>query len=188
MSLATEVYGAELDLIQDVGIRNFTEHALGKIPLYHYTIGASSTGKYHPRQSAGESGLTRHVRAVVYFSTAFCRSFGLEGKDKDIVISACLLHDSCKLGLQMQKYTHKQHDKIAADFLLTLGKDYGLPYEDLIRICTAIAFHAGPWTEHPKKKRFPEDYSKIEMVVHLSDMASAQKEVNLEFLQENLIG
>lgn len=188
MNKALEFYGEELDYIVDPVIRNFTEYSLNKIPNYHFLIPASSTGKYHPQQSLGEMGLTRHTRAVVYFARAFSRSYQLTEKETDIVISACLLHDSCKLGLHMQKYTHKLHDKIAADFILELGRSYEIPMSDLMQICTAIAFHAGPWTEHPKKKQFPDDYSKIETVVHISDMASAQRAVSLDFLEQNLIG
>lgn len=189
MSRANEMFGAELELIENDTIRGFTELCINKLPAYFWLVPSSSTGKYHCAQSNGTGGLYRHTRAVVYFSQIFCRAYNLEGKDKDIVISACLLHDGLKYGMVMQKFTTKTHDKEMADYVLELGKSYpAIAYQDLMSICTGIAFHFGRWTAHPKAKRFPEDYSKIETVVHLADMASAGKEVNLEFLQENLIG
>ena len=149
---------------------------------------SSSTGKYHNKQSNGEGGLLRHSKAVVYFASILCRAYGIEGKQKDIVTSACILHDIVKYGLVMQKYTTKTHDKEGADFILNLGKDFKeLPYDDLLAICCGVAYHMGQWTTHPKKKRFPEDYTNTEVIVHLADMCSAGKEVSLGFLEQNIM-
>jgi 23S rRNA maturation-related 3'-5' exoribonuclease YhaM len=189
MSLATETFGRELGLIADDTLRNFTEYVLTKAPTYFWVVPSSSTGKYHSRQSNGDGGLVRHTKAVVYFSEILCRAYSVEGKDKDIVVASCVLHDVVKYGLVMEKYTTKTHDKEGANFILALGRPFeGLDSEDLGRIVQNVGLHMGQWTKHERAKKFPEEYRVDELIVHLADMCSAGKEVNLEFLQENLIG
>lgn len=189
MSRAYDYLGAELKQIEDAGIRDFTEQVLSVAPMYFWVVPSSSTGKYHCAQSNGTGGLVRHTRAVVYFAGILCRAYALEGRDKDIIVSACILHDVVKYGLTMQKFTTKIHDKDGANFILNTGKQSVLIDKHTVNdIAQAVGHHMGRWTTHERAKKFPEDYTTRELIVHLADMCSAGKEVNLEFLQENLIG
>jgi 23S rRNA maturation-related 3'-5' exoribonuclease YhaM len=193
---AREYFGAELDLIKDDGVRQFTEFALNKAPTYFWVVPSSSTGKYHPSQSNGKGGLVRHTRSAVYFAAdRLCRAYNVEGLDRDVVISAVLLHDLVKYGQPMQKYTTKDHDKTGADYIYALykglaekGEAEEISKDTVGSICKAVAFHFGRWTTEGRAKQFPQDYTVLETIVHLADMVSAGKEVNLDFLQESLIG
>lgn len=183
MSLATETFEQELNQIQDKTIRDFTIHVLEKAPPYFWVVPSSSTGKYHSRQSNGEGGLVRHTKGVVYFAGIFCRAYNIEGKYKDRIIAACLFHDVCKYGITMQKYTTKTHDKEASVFVYKLGETFtGLDKTDLVEICNICLHHMGQWGVHERVKKFPEAYTTAELILHLSDMASAGKEVSLDFL------
>lgn len=180
----------EVSLIQDEGIRSFTQYVLDRAPNYFWTVPSSSTGKYHPRQSNGIGGLIRHVRSMVYFAGILCRAYSVEGKEKDIVISACILHDLLKYGDPMQKHTTKTHDKEGADYVFKLGVSYCTEVEQpvvtkqtVLDICKAIAYHMGQWTSDNRKKMFPEEYTRTELIVHLADMVSAGNQVNLDFLE-----
>ena len=189
MSRAEDLLGNELRQIEDDNIREFTKSALDKAPAYFWLVPSSSTGKYHPAQSNGTGGLVRHTRSATYFAGILCRAYNLEGREKDIVISSVILHDIVKYGLVMEKYTTKTHDRDGAGFLAKLAIDFeGIAKKDVSEICNAVAYHTGRWTSHNRAKKFPEEYATAELIVHLADMCSAGKEVNLEFLQENLIG
>lgn len=190
-----EDFKQELALIKCPDIKKFTEAMLKKALPYFYSYASSSSGKYHPAQSNGEGGLVRHTKAAVYFANAFCRSFELEGREADLTISATILHDLCKYGIPGGKHTTPMHDKESADYVLALGKAYlgsgeagTFTADDLVVVCQGIAHHMGPWTKHNKKKVFPDEYTKSEMVVHIADMASTQKEVGISYLSEPTVG
>lgn len=188
-----DTFEKELGTIKNESIRDFTRVMLSKALPYFWVAPSSSTGKYHPKQSNGEGGLVRHTKAAAYFATAFARSYGLTPKETDYAISAVLLHDLCKYGIPGGKHTTPKHDKESADYVMNMGKSYVAACDsftsvDLIEICKGIAHHTGPWTKHERKKQFPEEYTKIETVVHISDMASAQKAVAIEYLSEPTVG
>lgn len=193
MSRAKEFFSNELDQIKDKNIRSFTEYCLDNAPPYFWVVPSSSTGKYHPPQSLGTGGLVRHTRSAVYFADILCRAYGVEGRAKDIIISAVLSHDLAKYDLPMRPHTVSNHDKISADYVFNLAKQFVsegniLAVEDAQAICKGIAFHYGRWTTEDRRKKFSEEYSTTELIVHLADMVSAGREVSLGFLQETLIG
>jgi len=176
----------ELNLIADIRIKQFTEHAIGQAPAYFWTVPSSSTGKYHPAQSNGEGGLVRHTRAVVYFAVKLCEVYGLTGISKDCVISACILHDILKYGAVKGSHTTKNHDYEGALFVWRHGIEFGIDQALLATICNGIAFHMGRWTDMTGRrigKQFPREYTTIELVTHLADVISAQKNVSLSHIE-----
>ena len=58
------MYGC-LRTIENDDLRILAEEMIKTIPEYWYHVGASSTGKYHPKYSLGEGGLMRHTVALV---------------------------------------------------------------------------------------------------------------------------
>ena len=172
----------ELNQIDDKKIREFTEYVLSQAPEYFWTVPSSSTGKYHPEQSNGDGGLIRHTRAVVYFAVKLCEVFSVTGKIRDCVISACLLHDVLKYGETKQAYTTKNHDYQGAVFVRRLGEQFGLELDHNNIISGCVAWHMGKWTDttcRKKKQQFPDDYTAPQIITHLADVISAQKNVSL---------
>lgn len=173
---------AELEQITDKRIRDFTEYALRQAPEYFWSVPSSSSGKYHPEQSNGEGGLVRHTRAVVYFAVKLCDVFSITGVEKDCIISACILHDIVKYGEVKKDHTTKNHDYEGAMFVKRIGDAFGLDRDHLDIIAGSVAWHMGKWTDMTGRKRaqrFPDDYTVPQMVTHLADVISAQKNVSL---------
>jgi len=88
----------EVNLINDVFIRNLTKECLEHSPPYFWEIPSSSTGKYHPEDERGFGGEVFHTRRVVRVAEDLCRSFNITGRDRDFVISASIMHDFTKNG------------------------------------------------------------------------------------------
>jgi putative nucleotidyltransferase with HDIG domain len=177
----------ELNQIADKQIKAFTEHVLGKAPEYFWQVPSSSSGKYHPEQSNGEGGLIRHTRATVYFAVKLCDVYSVTGTMKDCVISACILHDIVKYGEPKQSHTTKNHDYEGALFVKKHGEEFGLNTDALTTITSCIAWHMGRWTDmsgRNKSKVFPGEYSTEQMITHLADVISAQKNVSLCHVSE----
>ena len=104
---------------------------------------------------------------------------------KDCVLSACILHDIVKYGEIKQPYTTKNHDHEGALFVKRHGEAFGLDPETLTIITSCIAWHMGRWTDmtgRTKSKAFPDEYSPAQMVTHLADVISAQKNVSLSHI------
>ena len=60
-----------LDTFENDDIKEFAVILLDDLPDYIWSVGASSTGKYHPAYSLGDGGLMRHQIAVVRFLNFF---------------------------------------------------------------------------------------------------------------------
>jgi len=193
-----EVFEREFNMIGDSALRNFAEHVLEQVEPYFFFVPSSSTKKYHSKQSnvVGSEectgGLVNHTKSTVYFADRLCRGYDITGKDRDIIIIACVYHDCLKFSKPMQRWTTKDHDKEGADFVYRVYKQGNFPdvdKEDVVKICKAISWHFGRFTTEDRRKKFPEEYTTSELIVHLADLVSASKEVNLEFLeQSSLIG
>ena len=114
----SKFFEREINLIQSEDYRMFVKYYLDDYcPKYFWEIGASSSGKYHPKFSQGVGGLVRHTKAVVMFAEELLRMSSymyMSDEHKDYVIMACILHDTCKYGIKdFDKESYKEHAKNA---------------------------------------------------------------------------
>jgi len=189
-----ELVEAELKQIKNPLIQDFVAYTLMKAPAYLTQVASSSTSKYHPAQSNLEPyGLINHLRSTVSFGMRFGRAYGFEKDDMDAVIAACLLHDILKYsdyekGVEVkQKFTGKFHDWDSALFVHKAAQEFkeekGEEVPMLSAITGAIAHHMGIWTARRSPanriKKFPDEYTPYEIVVHLADMASSNPDVHM---------
>lgn len=200
-----ELVEAELKQIKNPLIQDFVAYTLMKAPAYLTQVASSSTGKYHPPQSRLQPlGLINHMRSTVAFGVRIGRAYGFENDDMDAVIAACLLHDILKYsdyekGVEVQqKHTTKFHDRDGALFVYKAAQEFkeekGEEVPMLAVITGSIAQHMGRWTvrKNPAHavKKFPEEYTPYEIIVHLADMCSSLPEVhmlNIEPIESNEI-
>lgn len=188
MSKAIDQFGQELSLIENAEIRTFTTSMLDIAPEYFWVKGSSSTGKYHPEQSQGHGGLIRHTRAVVYLANELCKSEEIKGLERDAILSASLLHDLCKYGLPDSQHTVSNHDYIGAFFVNAQAAKMELDKTPMLKeILGGIAWHYGIWSKRQngqQVKKYPDEYNRIERLVHLADYISSRKELKFGFLEE----
>lgn len=179
------VFADELNLIQDKDIQSFTQKCLLRTPEYFYYVPASSTGKYHPEYSLGEGGLIRHTKALVYFAKEL---LSLEHNKQrftslecDMIIAACILHDSFKHGDTEQKYSIANHPVVAADHVLEWADKNEREFAKIISDC--IRSHMGEWNTDYKTKQpiMPKPQSDLEIFVHECDYLASRKSVVVQF-------
>ena len=179
------VFENELALINDKDIQSFTEKCILKTPDYFYHVPASSTGKYHPEYSLGDGGLIRHTKALVYFAKELLSlEYNQErftSTERDIIISAGILHDSFKHGDSEQQYSIANHPVVAADHILEWAEEGEKEYAKIISDC--IRSHMGQWnTDYKTKKEImPKPQTDIEMFVHECDYLASRKPVIVKF-------
>lgn len=191
----------ELKWIKDKDIRRFAIEMISILPDYFFVIPASSTGKYHPTYSLNEGGLVRHTKSAVLFAKTLLDlemfdeqwngdsdipwTVKFTDTEKDIIITALLLHDGVKHGLEGSKYTVATHPMDMVNYIINNDRlTKLLDAETISAICACIASHMGSWNTDYKTKEeiLPKPITPMEKFVHLCDYLASRRflEVNFE--------
>lgn len=187
-----EIFTEELNQISDEKLRSFVTYCLDNAPKYFYHIPASSSGKYHPKQDLGEGGLVRHTKAVVKVGLDLlgCEQFVEDNNyNRDIVISAGLLHDLLKSGTTDTGHTIFEHPKLAVKFIGECMNNYknkkDLQIPIMYSIIRCVERHMGKWnTNKERNQKLYKPETPIEKLVHLADYIASRKYINFEDLRQ----
>ena len=112
-----EIFKDELSFVFNKDVKDSLGVMIDMIPDYFFHIPASSTGKYHPTYALGDGGLLRHTKVVVRMAHELFGIYKFPQRTKDLIIMACLLHDTLKKGETEEKYTRFDHPILAAEII-----------------------------------------------------------------------
>lgn len=181
-----EVFKNELRLIEDENLRYLVMYTLTKAPEYFFIMPASTTGRYHPEYTLGKGGLVRHTKAAVKIAYDL---LGLEQNlslsvFSDEIISALILHDSVKKGLNGGNYTTSDHPLQAVALFRKCHEEFksGVASSQIEIICGMIASHMGQWnTDYMTKKEIlPKPDTRMKEFVHLCDYLASRKYLKVD--------
>jgi len=166
---------SELDLIFDTKVKNFTEVCIMMSPDYvFYDCAASSSGKYHPTDELCGYGTIIHTKKVVTVAYDLSRGLGCES-DRDLIVSASILHDLRKQGVTKSGHTVKWHPDLAAKLVDEVHRDTKIISDkEAMIIKNCVGYHYGPWSIKPWLKPL-EKYTPAELCVYLSDYVASKK-------------
>jgi len=167
-----------IDQIHSPEIRAFTIKCLEKAPPELNVIPASSTGKYHHRDTIGNGGLVVHIQRACYFAKVLMDSMKWEAEDPrgDILLSSLLLHDIGKKEKYDTFFDYQKHAERAANMIQEFGHMIPLKFFNIIHNC--IFFHMGPWTNKPVRKPM-EKYTVLELLTYQCDYMSSRKDMDI---------
>ena len=174
----------EIANIKNEALRNaVTEYMNTAVPAYFFHIGASSSGKYHPKFSQGEGGLVRHTKAVIMVLNELMNlstNAYMPQDYKDAAYAAAIMHDTCKNGMtdEMDKSQYADHAKNACINWETFCAEAGLSFSPFIGM--AIRSHMGQWTTNKEEKPF----TNIDRVVHMADYIASRSFIDIPALHE----
>lgn len=190
----------ELKWIKNKDIRKFAIETISVLPDYFFVIPASSTGKYHPSYSLKEGGLVRHTKGAVLIAKTLLdlEMFGEQwngdndlpwnnnfiDEEKDIIITALLLHDGVKHGIEGGRYSVATHPTDMVKFINNNDKVYQILSATTIgRICDCIASHMGEFNKDYKTKEeiLPKPESNMQKFVHLCDYLASRRFIEINF-------
>ena len=171
----------ELELIKDDELRIWTLETLNKAPDYFWVAQSSSSGRFHPKCTIKEGGLITNIKRAVFIANHLCMRQGLKGLERDIVISATILHDIAKVpGVSvMKKYNmtvtkedFTNHPINAKNYLSNknVQKKMKIVYQ-------CIKHPMGLWSPEKTKKPIKE-YSLLELAVYTADYLSSRKDID----------
>lgn len=189
----------ELKWIKDKNIRRFAIEMISMLPDYFFVVSASSTGKYHPEYSLGEGGLVRHTKSAVLFAKTLLDlemfdeqwngdsdipwTVKFTDTEKDIIITALLLHDGVKHGLEGSTHTVSTHPTDMVKFIKNSKSIKLLDEYTMSKICDCVASHMGSWnTDYKTKKEIlPKPITSMEKFVHLCDYLASRRFLEVNF-------
>lgn len=184
----SETFNKELGYISNANFREFVSSTLDNLPDYFRTVGASTSGKYHPAYTLGEGGLIRHVRAATGIAKELFRAeiYPFGEFEQDVVISALILHDGLKCGM-WEDNTAFNHPLLMKEFLLINFNDGELEkseYNTLFvqRTADCIESHMGKWnTNSYWNLTLPLPKNDMQKCVHLCDYLASRKNLEYKF-------
>lgn len=186
--MKNSIFDYELSFIKNPDIKNFTIKALESLPDYFYEVAASSSGKYHPQYALGQGGLVRHTKAAVRIALELFRCETVTGhysdNTKDIIISALLLHDGCKHGLNGSKYTITEHPIVVVEMIRNNNDLNNLLDKEIFdKIMNGILTHMGQWTSDYKtgKEVLEKPKTGIQNFIHMCDYLASRKSIEINF-------
>ena len=176
----TNYYITELKNIKNIQIREWTEKAIDSLPDYVFMVAASSTGKYHPVYALGDGGLMRHTKAAVRIAIELFRITNFTDEEKDIIVSALLLHDGAKSGIPQTRYTKHEHPIVICEHLRGQAFFNDIPQAE--KICESIASHMGQWNKsNYSSVVLPLPETGIQKFVHFCDFLASRKCLEFNF-------
>jgi len=165
-----------VEIIKNKEVKDFVLDFLDKkVPDYFARVAASATGKYHPEYALGYGGLIRHSLAVTAVAASIVNLEYLQFNrmDKDLIIAACILHDSFKQGLTESGNTIRTHPNVAAREIAKHGKETG--HEHIANIIAALVLaHMGEWGNQ-------KPGNKGQFIVHLADFIASRKFIDIDW-------
>jgi putative nucleotidyltransferase with HDIG domain len=176
----------EIDTIKDIDNRKFALILLSNVPDYFFSVPASSSGKYHPKNDLGEGGLVRHSISVARMLDHLLEPYGyfdFNEEQKDLLKIAALFHDCMKSGTQEEyekgKHTKFLHPLYAANFIMTEAITHSYFYEKALFIYNAVIAHMGQWNTNAIGE-LPTPKTPDQKVLHLADYLASRKDINME--------
>lgn len=177
-------FETEINRIKDEKLQQFVKFYLDKFtPSYFWEIGASSSGKFHPKFSQGQGGLVRHTKAACLFLEGLLRMspYVYMGEEKhDFCRVTLILHDTCKYGMgeTMDKSQYRYHAINAAHNVAVAWEEY-FHREAPYLITQAIRSYMGQWSE-----REDRPFTQIDRAVHMADYMSSRSYIDVPEITE----
>jgi putative nucleotidyltransferase with HDIG domain len=132
----------EINKIKNPEIYSFILEVLENTDPRFWISPCSSSGRFHPHEDNGESGLIRHLIKASYISEQFGGRAMFSDYEMDIARTATLLHDICKDGNPWGDSTDYRHGIIGAEFL----EDFYLEDKTAKQlILDGVRYHMSPW-------------------------------------------
>ena len=182
----------EIETLQNDDNRRFARRLLDTVPDYFFSVPASSSGKYHPKNDLGDGGLVRHSICVARMLDHLLEPrgyFDFSDEQKELLKVAALFHDCFKSGTQddyeKSKHTKFLHPLYAANHIMTTAITGGFSYEKALFIYNTVISHMGQWNIGKNGEGIlPTPFDQSQKVLHLADYLASRKDINMELGEE----
>ena len=165
---------AALSGIVDPSLKALARAGLESSADEFFTAPSSSSGRYHPADEINDGGLILHTCRDVVMADHLGEFYGVTTKEKDILKTALILHDSWKGGDPWAGYA-QDHGDLAAQHIATLP---GGNTKDGKTVQRLVANHMAQWNKKADKSKDPRiPADKLEQIVSYADYLGSRDNV-----------
>lgn len=156
--------------VHDLGLQGFLLDSLEKFPDYFWTSSASRSGKYHHPSERANGGLVLHTRRLIKLAKDFVTMYQLNVWEQDILVAACVLHDSFCRGVppdvsSVTVVDHPLYPPREFPFVGYANKWISEKVYDELMLC--VTSHSGRWSPYKTMdidKKLPNIFKIIDYV------------------------
>jgi hypothetical protein len=169
----------ELKRLTDMRFRDYSLACIEEFPKYFWTAPASGTGKFHPEDENTEGGLVTHTRRVIRMCEHLSVLHSLNYIEKDVLLTAALLHDSYAKGLNSHSKntsTDPYHPLYVPQKFPYMGfSDKYIEEKEYDEIMLAVVSHSGRYSV---TKSLNSD-KKIPKILQVADYLASRRDITL---------
>ena len=173
-----------LNEIEDEDMKNLAVAIIKKFPEYIWKVPASSSGKYHPVQDAGDGGLIRHMACTAYIMNCLlaidCNKNRFSSTERDCMRIAALVHDGRKNGEKDCGCTKHEHPLWMADAVLAMKDEFLYLNKEIDLIAELISSHMGQWNTREGCVTLPLPINEMQRLVHEADYLASRKPMTMD--------
>jgi HD superfamily phosphohydrolase YqeK len=160
--------------ISDISIKVWTEAMLSVAPAAFWDKAASSTGKYHKADENGVNGQVVHTLRVCAVVVHLVNMEKLTVVERDILLSAAVIHDICKYGVDGKtEHTLLEHpllvDKLRQNSIVLLPS---CAFDQAI--IETVEQHSGRWSSEPILNP-----TKLGKLLHIADFVASRNNIEV---------
>tara|TARA_Y100000310_G_C20652310_1_gene800111 strand:+ start:1267 stop:1974 length:708 start_codon:yes stop_codon:yes gene_type:complete len=156
-----------VDQISNPDLQHFCTNALQEAAQQFWIAPSSSTGRNHPPEDSGTSGLIRHLIKAGEVTKQVARREDFTPYEKDMALAATLLHDIRKNGHEWGESTDYRHGLLGAEYLQEFKLRDGTAKQIIV---DTVRYHMAPWNTTLENERYkllfpskdPEEQTKRE--------------------------
>lgn len=172
-----EDYFKLADKIETSSIKEFLYKGIDTLPDDFWTRPTSSSGSHHPPESNTEPmGILVHSVKACTIAKVLMPFFGVDEQiDKDMIITALLLHDGFKGGIGKWDGMIPEHAYLASSILVKIDLEPKYIKDKLLKAIRTHMSRFGRPFSVVDEFLFPE---KVQLIVALSDMVASGKDIS----------
>ena len=160
--------------ISNDSIKSWTLCMMAVAPAAFWDKAASSTGKYHKPDENGVGGQVVHTLRVCAVIAHLVNMEKLTVSERDILLSAAVIHDICKYGVDGKtEHTLLEHpllvDKLRQSSIVLLPS-----CEFDKAIIETVEQHSGRWSSEPIIK-----HTKLGSLLHIADFVASRNNIEV---------
>lgn len=168
----------EIGKLSDGNIKKFLISCIDRFPDYFWEAPASNT-KYHQEEERKPGGLVLHVRRLFRLTEDMVRLHNLNLWERDILLSACVLHDSFARGIPPRtlNYSDPLHPVyVAYSFPFNADADRFIERKVYEEIMECVSSHQGPWSPNEMLK----SNRKLPVIFQTIDYIGSREHIKIE--------
>lgn len=168
----------EINKLTDGNIKKFLISCVDRFPDYFWEAPASNN-KYHQEDERSAGGLVLHVRRLIRLTEHMVRFHNLNAWERDVLLSACILHDCFARGIPPRDLKHSDPlHPVYVEYMFPFNADADRfierrVYDEIMECVSSHQGRFGPNSMLISNRKLP-------MIFQLIDYIGSRKDIKID--------